>query len=732
MLPRPVFGFRYPGQDFTIFRNAERHAVGTRLFASYDLKDFFPSVTTNQVVKALRRLPPHSTYRAFSESEKTDFEWASNDLVALLSRLTTHKGRLPQGAPTSPALASLAFVPCDRKIMGAISQHGQLRSTEYTRYGDDLTFSIPLARFASAKEFQAAVNQVLTSSLTGTGFELNPKKTRAGDSRTGFHVTGLLVRNRKIDLPRSQKRRLRQLCHQLRSSSLIDTAHRLRWLKADEQAARWLGRRLRSQVRFFAAAGVDLLRYKCPELSIEDLRATSEDGGPTYPELIQPRKWQIVRRLLCYAWEGRVRARMDAMDCQIEGPDGEPVVLLHGNENLALFTLGGREALMALISWKHCRGLESFLRAAPLSTQTTNFQSFGWWSLRLHEALLATPIFRVAPEPAPSRPQASGAPLVILWEEELRPRIARMVGAYRELCRELGVEPGETSAIERPPERNGLRAWLVTLVDILRSVPRIPRRAEGALKAVIHLADWAGGERHDDYPDLQELLHSCGLQDTSSGPSSIDAIVHRHLVERLYLDLHNLAPVGSEEMVDSPWHLPPGERLRSEVEKLIRLLEELAARDALVCEWHEEDSDHLASLITDSKMEENWRHICRSAHILYLWTIENRAGRPTPGKTNKKLQYIAKLRHRFAHGFMSFTHENLSDWLEAQRVCSRNLERNWKPEADPSTRVRLLEPALDLRLSSIEASELKIRLVAYCVEVLQEELQEIESQGREK
>lgn len=61
----------------------------------------------------------------------------TSDVAQALAQLCTHNGILPQGAPSSPALANIIFNPIDQQILNSIST----KDITYTRYADDLIFS---------------------------------------------------------------------------------------------------------------------------------------------------------------------------------------------------------------------------------------------------------------------------------------------------------------------------------------------------------------------------------------------------------------------------------------------------------------------------------------------------------------------------------------------------------------------------------------------------------------
>src|SRR5438034_755250 len=57
--------------------------------------------------------------------------------AALLTKLCTHDGSLPQGAPTSPRLSNLVNHRLDARLFALARK----RNVAYSRYADDITIS---------------------------------------------------------------------------------------------------------------------------------------------------------------------------------------------------------------------------------------------------------------------------------------------------------------------------------------------------------------------------------------------------------------------------------------------------------------------------------------------------------------------------------------------------------------------------------------------------------------
>jgi len=141
-----------------------------------DLKNFFPSINSARVEAVFRSLGYPSgvssvlaglcTHRTSAHLSGRAFQQLPWDSRKLLS------GRhLPQGAPTSPALANLCAWHFDSRLHGLT----QRLDLHYTRYADDLAISGTINRHYLAKTVQPLIGAIALEE----GFRLNYRKTRS-------------------------------------------------------------------------------------------------------------------------------------------------------------------------------------------------------------------------------------------------------------------------------------------------------------------------------------------------------------------------------------------------------------------------------------------------------------------------------------------------------------------------------------------------------------------------
>ena len=169
--------------------NAVPH-IGCAVLIKLDIKDFFPSVTRD----ILRPLLWYFAYREPIALER------------VLDLCMTDQG-LPQGAPTSPILSNLVL----RKFDIAAYQFANLMGAKYTRYADDLTFSL-------AEDDPVKVRKIVSgirSMLAEQGFELNekPNKLKILRGHQAQQVCGITLNSGKPTISKKQRRKVRAARH---------------------------------------------------------------------------------------------------------------------------------------------------------------------------------------------------------------------------------------------------------------------------------------------------------------------------------------------------------------------------------------------------------------------------------------------------------------------------------------------------------------------------------------
>lgn len=111
---------------------------------------------------------------------------------------------LPQGAPTSPALANAVLFGLDRRLAALAERFG----ARYTRYVDDLTFSgRPFLLTNRHRFLDAAMTVVLDE-----GFAIAHRKTAVQTAAGRVHTLGAVLNDRPT-LPRPERDRLRAIVH---------------------------------------------------------------------------------------------------------------------------------------------------------------------------------------------------------------------------------------------------------------------------------------------------------------------------------------------------------------------------------------------------------------------------------------------------------------------------------------------------------------------------------------
>ncbi len=184
--------------------NAVPH-VGAAVVVNVDLKDFFPTVTYRRVKGLFRKLGYSEEVATVLALVCSEPDVTETELDGTRYFVARGPRRLPQGAPTSPAITNVLCRRLDRRIAGWARKHG----FTYTRYADDLT--------VSSKDRAAPVGKMLAflrHLTTAEGFAIHPDKVRVVRRGRRQEVTGVVV-NERPGVPRDELRRFRALLYQI-------------------------------------------------------------------------------------------------------------------------------------------------------------------------------------------------------------------------------------------------------------------------------------------------------------------------------------------------------------------------------------------------------------------------------------------------------------------------------------------------------------------------------------
>jgi RNA-directed DNA polymerase len=172
--------------------------VAQRVILKMDLEDFFPSISRARVQALFRTMGyPESVADLLGGICTTA---APHDIWKLRDLYTTP--HLPQGAPTSPALANL----CTWRVDARLSCLAKSAGAVYTRYADDLAFSGAESFERSADRFSTHVAAILYEE----GFSVHHRKTRIMRQGVRQHLAGL-VANQSLNVRRSDLDRLKAI-----------------------------------------------------------------------------------------------------------------------------------------------------------------------------------------------------------------------------------------------------------------------------------------------------------------------------------------------------------------------------------------------------------------------------------------------------------------------------------------------------------------------------------------
>ena len=200
-------GFR---RGRSVVTNARPH-TGSAVLLKHDLEDFYGSVRRSRVAAVFRTLGFNREVALWL----TDLTTCRSPVDLAVPGLAVNLGlgcmfghllrsHLPQGAPTSPALANLSAFGLDVRLSGL----ARIFDATYTRYADDLTFSGGPDFLTSLRQFIPLSEQIIRDERLTP----NRAKRKVIRKHQRMRVTGVVV-NERPNVARDEFDRLKATLH---------------------------------------------------------------------------------------------------------------------------------------------------------------------------------------------------------------------------------------------------------------------------------------------------------------------------------------------------------------------------------------------------------------------------------------------------------------------------------------------------------------------------------------
>jgi|APSaa5957512535_1039671.scaffolds.fasta_scaffold32217_1 RNA-directed DNA polymerase len=181
----------------SVVTGAKRH-VGNKALLCMDLHNYFNNIKINRIHRLM-----HFLTRRLEERDPS-YQRQDED-ASILTKLVSFKQQLPQGSPTSPAIANLITLNMDRQLFDYCKGNDII----YTRYADDTSFSHKNKNF----DFYKVIADII-GIITDNGFVINKKKTRVMRPHKRMSITGVVI-NEKLGVPKWKWRNFRARLHNL-------------------------------------------------------------------------------------------------------------------------------------------------------------------------------------------------------------------------------------------------------------------------------------------------------------------------------------------------------------------------------------------------------------------------------------------------------------------------------------------------------------------------------------
>jgi RNA-directed DNA polymerase len=188
-------------KERSVISGARRHIVWPALVINMDMENFFPSITFERVRGMFKAFGYSGYIASLLAMICTYCERLEIDVRGKIKYVKISSRILPQGSPASPMITNILCIKLDKRLGGLAAKWGFI----YTRYADDMSFSFKEGGNLDAGKFCGLISKIINEE----GFKVNKAKTRFLRKNNRQSITGIIVNDGRLGVPRKWVKRLR-------------------------------------------------------------------------------------------------------------------------------------------------------------------------------------------------------------------------------------------------------------------------------------------------------------------------------------------------------------------------------------------------------------------------------------------------------------------------------------------------------------------------------------------
>jgi hypothetical protein len=190
----------------SVVSGADAHTKQTELLINMDLENFFPTITFERVRGMFKAFGYSGYIASLLAMLCTYCERMPIEVRDKIKYVKTSERILPQGSPASPMITNILCMKLDKRLSGLASKFGFV----YTRYADDMSFSLREENTLESSNLDTRkFCGLILKIVSEEGFKINKSKTRFLRKNNRQCITGIVINNEQIGVPRKWIKRLR-------------------------------------------------------------------------------------------------------------------------------------------------------------------------------------------------------------------------------------------------------------------------------------------------------------------------------------------------------------------------------------------------------------------------------------------------------------------------------------------------------------------------------------------